>query len=354
MRIKRMVLAALTATGITTAMTVTAVLPAQAAPASDPTLCGCGDKPPFAVGTDSAGTDFVFYGGADGGLWEKYSGNWNPSEIVKPPIGDADGDGNVAQPAVAVHPNGNEDVFWQGTNSPDLYEVSYVYGSGWGKVQNLGGPGSGNYNFDGLTAGSDSNGNDYLFWNNDGQLWEKWHYSNGWHGPALIYNPPAGSLAGITNGPTVAVHPNGQQDVFWEGSSPAGSAVTDTYDDSYANGAWSGPKSLGALSSSGLDTWPTAGADANNDVFLFWLDDISPGGLHEWWQIGSTRYGGAGYALPVTASQYGGPATGPAVAVHSSTATDVFWWAEFGGPPMLMEYSYSGGAWHTPVSRGGF
>jgi hypothetical protein len=361
MRIKRMVLAALTATGITTAMIVAAVIPAQAAPASPPTLCGCGDKSPFSVGTDAAGNDYVFYGGSDGGLWEKWSSGstwYGPSEILKPPIGDAAGDGNVSTTtAVAVHPNGQQDVFWQGENNQDLYELSYVPGSGWGKLQNLGGPGPNNYNFDGLTVGVDGNGNDYLFWNNDGALWEKWHVGGSWYGPAAIYTPPPSGFLGfappsaIQTGPTVAVHPNGTQDVFWMGYN-AQTLIANIWEDSYANGAWSGAKSLGVTTTVPADTeWPAAGGDQNNNDYIYWQDPN--GGLREVWHIGSTWYGGNTGQQLLNVNQYGN-SQGPSVAVRANGTQDVFWYEESSTTPVLMEYSYSDGAWHGPTSRGGF
>jgi hypothetical protein len=51
---------------------------------------GLGAKSPFAVGTDAAGNDYVFYGGSDYGLWEKWyiasNSTWyGPGVILKLP-----------------------------------------------------------------------------------------------------------------------------------------------------------------------------------------------------------------------------------------------------------------------------
>jgi hypothetical protein len=86
------------------------------------------------VGTDAAGNDYVFYGGSDYGLLEKWyiasNSTWyGPSVILKLPSGDVAGVNTNAM-AVAVYPNGDQDVFWQGDGNQDLYELSYVPGSG--------------------------------------------------------------------------------------------------------------------------------------------------------------------------------------------------------------------------------
>ena len=73
------------------------------------------------MGVDSAGDEFVLWRGeADSGLWERsyHDGRWNtPIRItIAGTIGSA--------PAVAVHSNGQADVFWKGTDG-NLWESFY-------------------------------------------------------------------------------------------------------------------------------------------------------------------------------------------------------------------------------------
>ena len=84
----------------------------------------------LAAGVDSAGNQYVFWQGADGGLWEKwYSGGWHgPARLMAAgTIGSA--------PAVAVHGAGEQDVFWKGTDG-NLWEM--WYSGAWNGPANLG------------------------------------------------------------------------------------------------------------------------------------------------------------------------------------------------------------------------
>lgn len=71
------------------------------------------------------------------------------------------------------------------------------------------------------------------------------------------------------------------------------------------------------------------------------------------WHIGSTWYGGNTGQQLLTVNKYGN-SQGPAVAVHANGTQDVFWYEGTDTTPVLMEYSYSNGAWHGPTNRGGF
>ena len=77
------------------------------------------------------GDQYVFWEGADGGLWEGY---WNGSAWVGPisigmgPLGSA--------PAAGVQADGEVDVFWRGTTG-DLWEASWA-NSQWNGPDDLG------------------------------------------------------------------------------------------------------------------------------------------------------------------------------------------------------------------------
>ena len=320
------------------------------------------NKSPLAVGSDSAGTDFIVYGCADGGLCEKTSKNWNVVEPIKGPIGGDLGPGNVSNPAIAVHPNGSLDVFWQA--SYNLYEVSATAAGTWGKIAERApsdfSSAPGTYgSFNGLTAGSDNNGNDYVFFaaSSDSSLWEMWHYTNGWRGPQRIYEPTGGGFlenappSAIESGPGVAVHPNGQQDVTWWGNTNS-SEVANLWDAAYANGAWKTTNTgvVNGLSAS-LEPWPAAGADSTNRVDVFWLDPNN--GLYWAYKVGTTWHNLSGkQLLSITGYQFS--LNGPSVVVHPDGHIDVFWDGEANGdgPPSLWEISYNGSTWSAPISHG--
>ncbi len=333
---------------------VFALAVAQPALASGPLQCGC-SGPAIAVGEDAAGTDFVFYAGTDQGLWEKwssYSQYWSASstqgvELLTP---QALGPGALIASAlaVAVHANGEQDVFWQGSDA-DLYEYSYLPSSGWQKVQNLGtlppdgglvGP---------MTAGVDANGNDYLFWDFNGALWEKWNLGGTWSAATAIMTPPAPGFLGVPaawslqSGPAVAVHANGVQDVYWQGHN---GQIWEMY---YANGAWSTPSDLGFGPANNVTAWPAAGSDANNNDYVFWT---SGGALYENWDLSGVWNGGAGGHELLNAAEFDSDIPAQ-VAVHANGEQDVFW-AQESPANVLMEYYYTNGAWHGPVDLGGF
>jgi hypothetical protein len=333
---------------------VFALAAAPPALASGPELCGCGG-PALAVGVDAAGTDFVFYAGSDFGLWEKWSSYgqyWSADstqglELLTP---QALGEGALvtSTPALAVHANGEQDVFWQGEDN-DLYEYSYLPSSGWQNVQNLGSLAPNGTPVGPLTAGVDANGNDYLFWNYDGALWEKWNLGGVWHVATAILTPPAPGFLGtpvawyLDNGPAVAVHANGVQDVFWQGYGDG-----QTWESSYANGSWSTPSPPGFGPSAPVSAWPAAGADANGNDYVFWTAN---GALYENWRLNGVWNGGPNGHQLLSAPQYDSEIPAQ-VAVHANGEQDVFW-VQQSPETALMEYYYVNGAWHGPVDLGG-
>lgn len=354
----------------TAALVVPAATAASAAPTSAPETCGCGNKSPLAVGTDSAGNDYVFYNGGDGSLWEKWSNAsgtvwYGPSEI----LGTSAGVG--ANLAVAVHPNGEQDVFWENMNNSELDELSFVPGKGWGKSPTDLGRDVGDDNtfWTSLSAGSDRYGNDYVVYegNGDASVWEKTHINGVWSGPLKVYDPnPAGFLgeappSAVNTGPAIAVQPSGRQDVFWMGYNSTTFTANIWEDSTGSTGKFSATaKNLGITTTQPTDdVWVAAGGILGND-YLFWQDPN--GGLRWVWYSGGTLkwYGGATGQQLLDANTYGGLSQGPSVVVHSTSSIDVFWYAQnvsaSGTVSIdLMELSYRNGAWQTsPVNHGPF
>jgi hypothetical protein len=226
---------------------VFALAAAPPALASGPELCGCGG-PALAVGVDAAGTDFVFYAGSDFGLWEKWSsygqywsaGSTQGLELLTP---QALGEGAlvVSTPAVAVHANGVQDVFWQGYGDGHTWESSYANGS-WSTPSPPGfGPTASVSAWP--AAGADANGNDYVFWTANGALYENWRLNGAWNGGPNGHELLNAAQYDSEIPAQVAVHANGEQDVFWVQQSPE-NALMEYY---YVNGAWHGPVDLGGL-----------------------------------------------------------------------------------------------------------
>lgn len=77
----------------------------------------------------------------------------------------------------------------------------------------------------------------------------------------------------LDNGPAVAVHANGEQDVFWQGNDDG--QMWESY---YTNGSWSTPSPPGFGPPAESSAWPTAGADANGNDYDFWT---TGGALYE-------------------------------------------------------------------------
>jgi hypothetical protein len=219
-------------------------------------------------------------------------------------------------PSVAVAPNGNQFVFWKGSDG-NLWEQMWR-GSGWLGPINLGmGPLGSN-----PSAGVDGLGRTYVFWQGpDRNLWEAFWSGSAWVGP--IRFGPAGSQ------PTVAVGANGNQYVFWKGSDG------NLWEQLWRGSGWLGPFSLGM---GPLGTAPSAGVDAKGATYVFWrgLDGIVTEGF----------WNGSAWVGPARMGPVGSQ---PAVAVQANSSQYVFW---RDGDGSLWEQIWFGGDWLQPFSLG--
>jgi hypothetical protein len=179
----------------------------------------------------------------------------------------------------------------------------------------------------GPTAGADSAGGQFVFWEGaGGTLWDEWYTNSSWHGPAQI------TTAGKTlrSAPAVAVLPSGHQDVFWRGT---GGNLYETTHTSH----WTARMNLGA---GPMGSGPTADADASGGVFVFW--EGTDGTLWDKWRTGGRWHG------PAKIKVAGRMGSAPAVAVQRSGVQNVFWRGRDGD----LWDAWHTSAWHGPVNLG--
>ena len=245
-----------------------------------------------AVGVDSARDEFVFWQGADRGLWEKHyiGGKWSAPVRIRSA-------GKIASaPAVAVRSVHQQDVFWKGLNG-HLWEARYT--NRWHTPVDLGAGRLGSA----PTVGVDAAGDEFVFWRGaDSRLWEK-SYSDGRWSPAVRVTS-AGKLG---SAPAVAVHANGQADVFWKGKDG------NLWEAVHSHG-WRAGINLGG---GPLGSAPAAGIDSAGEEFVFWrgTDD----GLWEKFDLHDR------WSTPIRITTVGTIGGAPAVAVHRTGQQDVFW-----------------------------
>jgi CHAP domain len=191
---------------------------------------------------------------------------------------------------------------------------------------------------------ADRHGNDYVFWKNrtDGGLEEAVYSAaaHAWSGPVEVKVDGRG-MGPLGSAPTVAVGPGtagkyADQYVFWEG-------VDRRLWEAWWDGAWHGPKDLGA---GPLGSAPTAGVSAAGDQYVFW--ENTNRGLDEMWGNGSSW--GRPHSIRVAGRGMGPLGSSPSIAVHRNGNRQVFWTGTDGN---LWE-AWWAGSWHGPVNlRGG-
>jgi serine/threonine-protein kinase len=179
------------------------------------------------------------------------------------------------------------------------------------------------------TAGADGSGSVYVYWQGlDGSLWEKWFTKGKWNGPTGIR-----AAGHIGSQPAVAVHGGGQQDLFWVSTGTAKNLWHVTH-----TNAWSKAENL---KSGPLGSAPTAGADENGGMYVFWKG--TKGNLWDKWNVDG-KWNGPDL---ITAAGRG-LASQPAVAVHADGDQDVFYVGTNGD---LWEVSHTS-AWGKPMDLG--
>jgi hypothetical protein len=274
------------------------------------------DGATLGVASHANGEQDVFWKGSNGNLYEAfYSAGWHgPYNLGMGPLG--------SPPTVAVVPStGAQYVFWKGGDGY-LYQT-YWNGSAWVGPTNLG------FGSLGSQPAATAWGSQIdVFWKGgDNNLYEVVKTGSTWAGPFNIGMGPLGSA------PSVASHSSGEQDVVWKG------ADGQLYEAWYSAGAWHGPVNLnmGTLGSA-----PTIEVEPNDvEEFVFWKG--GDGHLYEALWSGSSWTGPA-----LVGSGMGTLGSAPA-ATSWGSERDVFW---RGGDSYLWEAYYTPSTWHGPVNTG--
>jgi Phage tail lysozyme len=206
---------------------------------------------PPSAGVDGNGVTYVYWQGMDGGLWEMYwtGVGWSSARTFL-------GAGHLGSPpSVAVTAGGIQYVFWKGLDG-QLWEGT-VNGSS-PDIMAVAGRGGAPLNSP-PSAGVDGNGVTYVYWQaGDNSLWEAY-----WAGTAWSRPRPFSATQRLGSPPAVTVTPSGIQYVFWRGvdgdlwqgtvttSSPAMTAISDR---------GGGP----------LGSTPSAGIDGTGATYVYW------------------------------------------------------------------------------------
>ncbi len=257
---------------------------------------------------------------------------------------------NVGAPSATVTPNGSTQlVFWKGPANhlfEGWYAGGYWYGpddltsSAFGGAAPLVSAPSATITADGSTQ--------LVFWQGPANhLYEAWYAGGGWHGPLDVTASQLGSAAPLASSPTVAVTPDGtQQLVYWRG------AANHLFEAWYAGGRWNGPLDLTATQFAGaapLNSAPSATVTRDGSTQLvFWQG--AGGHLEEAWYAGG-RWNGP---VDWTATAFGGAGTltsAPTVTTTPDGSQQLVYWQ--GAGSHLVEAWYAGGHWNGPLDLTG-
>jgi hypothetical protein len=136
----------------------------------------------------------------------------------------------------------------------------------------------------------------------------------------------------LGSGPSVAIEPDGDTDVFWKGTDGR------LWEMRHA-GIWHGARWLAGAGR--LGSPPVAAADCGSVDHVFWTG--TDGTL---WELSNPDQRWALRSVPFNSGKLGSP---PGVAIHADGEEDVFWKGSHGGG--LYEWSYTGHIWRGPDLR---
>jgi hypothetical protein len=294
------------------------------------------DRVPAAA-VDQSGNRYVFWQNTGGGLEEAFNtastGKWTGPNPIS-------GMGQLgSEPTVAVGPQTSggyhyQYVFWKGTGPGNSLYEAYWNGK-WNGPVNLGDGPLGSQ----PTAGIDSSGNIYVFWENTGNGLEETYYNGSSWDPPNEIKVDGNAMGPLGSAPTVAVAPDGDQYVFWESTG----AEPELWE-AYWNGSWNGPVNRRDASLGGP---PSAGADSSGNVYVFWE---SPGS-----QLYEVYYNGSSWDTPneieVGGNGMGPLGSAPTVGVNAKNGDQYVYWMGPGADHGLYE-AYHDGSWHGVDSLG--
>jgi hypothetical protein len=218
-------------------------------------------------------------------------------------------------PAVAVHGDGAQDVFWAGGDGR-LWETFWTAGS-WHPAFDLKTPKL----TSAPTAGVDSAGHEWVFWRGPkNSLWGIRYNGTAWGRAFRVTGTGV-----LTSGPGVAVSPDGKSvEVFYRGGDK------NLWMESLTGTRWAKTK----LGDGPLGSAPTAGMDGSGNLYVFWRG--LQGGL---WEVTRQKGKWTSASQLDFAGNLGSP---PSVAVEPDGAQHVFW----GGTDQnLWGIEYKNGHW---------
>ena len=272
--------------------------------------------PSAAVAAD--GDQFVFWRGTDNNLWQaikRGAGTWEgPNGLGMGPLG--------SEPGAGVDGNGATYVYWKGTDN-NLWR-GYWNGTKWAGPENVGMGTLGSA----PTVAVGSNGDQFVFWRGtDNNLWQAIKRGAGtWEGPNGLGMGPLGSEPGA------GVDGNGATYVYWKGTD-------NNLWRGYWNGTkWAGPENVGMGT---LGSAPTVAVGSNGDQFVFWR-----GTDNNLWQAikrgAGTWEGPNGLGMGPLGSE-------PGAGVDGNGATYVYW---KGTDNNLWRGYWNGTKWAGPENVG--
>jgi hypothetical protein len=178
------------------------------------------------------GTQIIFWQGTGGHLDEVWwNGHWNG------PVDWTAANGWPASvgfsPSAALDPSGTQIIFWQGAGG-HLYEAWWK-GSWNGPVDWT----AANHWPASVTAAPSvtftATGTQLIFWRGAGSHLDEVWWNGQWNGPVDVTASFFGGNGLVTSAPSVAITPDSQQLVFWQGP---GNTLWEAW---YAGGSWHGP-----------------------------------------------------------------------------------------------------------------
>ncbi|MEY9855816.1 hypothetical protein ABH935_001420 [Catenulispora sp. GAS73] len=216
----------------------------------------------------------VFGASSAGNLFQDWYGTgWSGYAVMGAGNG---GEALLAQPAVAYDPdNGTYHVFAVGRTSGNVYQVTFVPGTGWTDWQNLGGTLQG-----GLSAVYENGTFEVFGTSPGGNLFEDWFGSSGWSGWGEVTGGNDGEA--LAGGPAVAYDPgNGTFHAF-----AVGKNTGNTYQVTFVPGTgWTDWQNLGGAVKPGLS------AVYENGTFEVFAVSTSGKLFEDWYGTGWSGWG---------------------------------------------------------------
>jgi surface antigen len=171
----------------------------------------------------------LWWRGTDNNIWEAYSSG-TPAATWYGPYRRTAAANVASQPAAIAHADGEQDVFWQSTNS-QLEEMDWTPSAGFSAPFSLGMGPLGSSPTAALQSGTDSP--QYVFWQGtDANIWEAYYTpARGWVGPTKVGMGPLGSS------PAASMWSN-QVELWWRGTD---ANLWEAYSSATPASVWDGP-----------------------------------------------------------------------------------------------------------------